>query len=84
MHETLVPEEEVEVAKNYILGNFLKTVDGPFAQAELIKLMVLKNMPFDFFNQYLNQIRETSSEQVLQMMNSYLKPDSLAQLVVGK
>ncbi len=84
MHETLVPEEELEVAKNYILGNFLKTVDGPFAQAELIKLMVLKNMPFDFFNQYLNQIRETSSEQVLQMMNSYLKPDSLAQLVVGK
>ncbi|MCX7744143.1 MAG: insulinase family protein [Flavobacteriales bacterium] len=84
MHHEPVGEEEMQIVKNYIQGNFLKSVDGPFAQTERIKIIVLKGLPEDYYQRLIEAIRKASADDVLQCMHTYLHPDQLSRLVVGK
>ncbi len=84
MHHEPVGEEEMQIVKNYIQGNFLKSVDGPFAQTERIKNMVLKQLPDDYYQQLMTKIRQATADDVLQCMHTYLHPDQMSRLVVGK
>jgi predicted Zn-dependent peptidase len=84
MHHEPVGEEEMQIVKNYIQGNFLKSVDGPFDQTDRIKNMVLKQLPDDYYQQLMTKIRKATADDVLQCMHTYLQPDQLSQLVVGK
>lgn len=78
-----VGQEELEVVKNYILGNFIKSIDGPFNQSEKIKTIVLRNLTSDFYQKHIEKILDTTSKDIILMMNTYLKKENLVELVVG-
>lgn len=84
MHNEPVGNEEMQIVKNYIQGNFLKMVDGPFAQTERIKNIVLNGLPYDFYQQFMMKIRKATPDDVLQCMHTYLHPEQMSRLVVGK
>jgi zinc protease len=78
-----VKAQELETVKNYMLGNFIKSIDGPFNQSEKIKTIVLRNLGKDFYRKQIQQILATTEEDIVRMMNTYLKKDLLVELVVG-
>ncbi|NJN33783.1 MAG: hypothetical protein HC817_05555 [Saprospiraceae bacterium] len=39
LQQDLVSADELRMVKNYLLGNMLNTVDGPFAVSDVIKGM---------------------------------------------
>lgn len=84
MHHEPVGDEEMQIVKNYIQGNFLKTVDGPFAQTERIKILTLKGLPEDYYQQLMMKISQATADDVLRCMHTYLHPDMMSRLVVGK
>lgn len=84
MHHEPVGNEEMQIVKNYIQGNFLKMVDGPFAQTERIKNIVLKGLPEDYYQQLMMKIREATPDDVMQCMHTYMHPEQMSRLVVGK
>lgn len=84
LREELVPEEELELVKNYMLGTFLRSVDGPFALAERFKGIMEYNLQYDYFDRYLATIKDISASHIRELANQYLTTDSLLELVVGK
>ncbi len=78
-----VSEQELEVVKNYILGNFIKSIDGPFNQSDKIKTLVLRNLHKHFYQKYISRIMSTTSDDILKMVNTYFKKEDLVELVVG-
>lgn len=78
-----VPEEELEVVKNYILGNFIKSIDGAFNQSEKIKNIVLRGLDSEFYKKHIRRIMDTTDEDVIEVMNKYLNKKDLVELVVG-
>lgn len=84
LREELVSEEELELVKNYMLGTFLRSVDGPFALAERFKGIMEYNLQYDYFDQYIATIQGISASRIRDLANNYLAPDSLLELVVGK
>lgn len=84
MHNEPVGNEEMQIVKNYIQGNFLKMVDGPFAQTERIKNIVLNGLPEDFYQQFMKKIREATPDDIMQCMHTCLHPEQMSRLVVGK
>jgi len=84
LREDLVPDDELQLVKNYLLGMFLRSVDGPFAMAERFKGIMEYNLGYDYFDKYIATIKEISASQLRDLANLYLDKNSMIELVVGK
>lgn len=80
----VLPEEELQLVKNYMLGTFLRSVDGPFAMAEKFKGIMEYNLGYDYFDRYIATIKAFSASDVMRLATTYLNEDSMIELVVGK
>ena len=78
-----VGEEELDLVKNYIMGNFLRSADGPFALSELLKAVIDYDMDMGFYQGFIKIIKEMTKEDVLEIAQKYLDPGVMHQLVVG-
>lgn len=78
-----VPADELRLVKNYLRGNFMRSMDGPFALAERFKHIWLHNMDYSYYENYVNALSTITSSQLMEMANKYLHKDSIYELVVG-
>ena len=53
----LIPEEELELVKNLMQGEFLRSIDGPFESAEISRTLMLNNLTTDYIEQHLNTLK---------------------------
>ena len=84
LQQTIVPEEELTLVKNYLLGTFLRSVDGPFAMSE--KFTAIKNygLTNDFYVAYVNYLKQVKAADLLLLAQKYLNKNELSELIVGK
>ncbi|MBL0328857.1 MAG: insulinase family protein [Bacteroidetes bacterium] len=80
----LIPEDELQLVKNYLLGTFLRSVDGPFAMAERFKGILEYNLSYDYFDKYIATIKSVSASQLCDLATTYFDKESMIELVVGK
>jgi predicted Zn-dependent peptidase len=78
-----VKEDELEIVKNYILGNYIKSIDGAFNQSEKIKTTILRGLETDFYNKHMQKILATTAQDVQKMVIQYFTREHLVELVVG-
>lgn len=84
LKEELITEDELRLVKNYLLGTFLRSVDGPFAMAERFKGIMTYNLGYDYFSRYIATIKSVSASQLRDLANNYFDKNSMIELVVGK
>jgi len=84
LQNELVDDEELEMVKNYLLGNMLTMLDGPMNVSEVIKTMVSDEIPFSDFGALENSIKQISSEQIRTLAQKYLSPKDMWQIVIGQ
>lgn len=84
LREELVSPEELSLVKNYMLGNLLKSFDGPFERMERFKGVHLYHLNDDYYARYSQAIRDCSPESIRSLANKWLQQDDLLELVVGK
>lgn len=75
-------EDEVALVKNYILGNLLGDLDGPFSIMLRWKTLVLNNMNIQHFNNNIKVYKEITGEEIQTLAQQYLKPELFYNLVV--
>ncbi len=79
-----VAEDELRLVKNYIMGTILSDTDGAFNVSEVLKHLILYNLtPADFQNG-ISEMMNVTSDDLIQLANRYLHPDSMIEVVVGK
>jgi predicted Zn-dependent peptidase len=79
-----VGEEELFLVKNYLRGNFMRSMDGPFALADRFKHIWLYGMDYDYYEKYLDTLSSITSKQIMDIAWKYLKKEDMYELVVGK
>ncbi len=84
LRKELIPEDELQLVKNYLLGTFLRSVDGPFAMAERFKGILEYNLSYDYFDKYIATIKGVSASQLRDLANTYFDKESMIELVAGK
>ncbi len=80
----LITEDELELVKNYLLGTFLRSVDGPFAMAERFKGILEYDLSYDYFDKYIATIKSISASQLRELAITYFDKESMTELVAGK
>ena len=78
-----VEAEELNLVKNYMSGNLLKSLNGPFALGEMMRMLHEFHLPEDYYSQYILAIQSTTSEQVLQVAEKYLNEEQMTTVAVG-
>jgi len=80
---TPVPQEELLLVKNYLVGNFMRSMDGPFALAERFKHIWLHGLDYTYYEKYLQTLNDITAQQLQDIAAKYLQRDSIYELVVG-
>ncbi len=78
-----VPEEELALVKNYLFGHFQRTIDGPFKLARVFKAIYTQGFDFDFFRNYLHQLKILTPESLCETAIRYFNPGEYHQVTVG-
>lgn len=84
LREKLVDSQELETVRNYILGQFLRSVDGPFSLGDKFKSIWEFGLDYSFFDHYFDAVKNVTPAQLRDLANTYLQEKDLVQCVAGK
>lgn len=77
-----VDEEELMLVRNYMMGSILGDLDGPFHIINRWKTLILNGLDEKYFYHSMNTIRTITAEELQQLAQKYLDPESFYELVV--
>jgi predicted Zn-dependent peptidase len=79
-----ISNEEIQSAKNYYLGSFLKSLDGPFSLADRLKIMVDYQLPDSYYPEFVTILNNTTSKDLIEIANKYFTENNMVKIIVGK
>ena len=79
-----VPEEELEMARSYMLGDMCRTYESPFSLSDAWMLVETSGLDCGFYERSIAAIRETTAEDILQLARKYFCKENLIEVVAGK
>lgn len=79
----LVPEAELQNVKNFMAGEFAGSLNTAFEVADRQKILLLDNLPEDFFDQYITQIHATTAADIMEMANKHLLVEDMVEVIAG-
>ncbi|CAM2814044.1 zinc protease [Legionella steigerwaltii] len=77
-------DEEMNAAKQYLIGSFPLSLSGNRSIATLLLRMTFYHLPEDFLDTYTARVNAITSEQVQQAFKQQVNPDKLLLVTVGK
>lgn len=83
LQNDLVGEEELSMVKNYLLGNLMTMIDGAFNVADLVKAYVAEGLPVENFNQFTQDIKDITAEELRQLAQKHLNVNEMWRVLVG-
>ena len=75
--------EELSLAKDYLDGVFPIRYETTAAIASALASLVIYELPADYYDTYRRNIRDVSSDGVLDAAKAHLHPNELQTIVVG-
>lgn len=79
-----IPEEELNTARNYYLGSFLRGLDGPFSLADRLKIMIDYKLPNNYYPEFVSTLNNTTSQDLIETANKYFDPNNIVEVIIGK
>jgi predicted Zn-dependent peptidase len=78
-----VSEEELQVARNYLIGKLVGNFDTPFHVASVYKNLFIHGLDIEYLHAYMDTIRSVSPEALHDMANRYFDIDKMYQILIG-
>jgi zinc protease len=78
-----VDEGSLEMIKNYLTGNFARSLESPATIAGFALSVKRYDLPKDYYATYLQRLNQVTASEVQKVASSYLKPDNVIIVVVG-
>jgi len=83
MRKELVPEEDLELVKNSLIGSFSRSLEDPSTVARFALNIQKYNLPEDYYETYLKRLSAVTPDDIKAMADKYLTPDNALILAVG-
>ena len=83
LQQDFVSDAELQMVRNYMLGNMLNMVDGPFHSMEVIRTLMMYKLPLDSFSQLIYTINQITPEQLRMLAQKYLNASEMWEVTAG-
>ncbi len=80
----LVPQEELEMVKNYMLGDLCRAYEGPFSLSDAWIYIETAGLDDSFFIRSLDAIRSITEEEIRTLAQRYFCKENLIEVIAGK
>jgi predicted Zn-dependent peptidase len=84
LRENPIGADELNLVKNYLLGSFLRSIDGPFSLADRYKMILDYGFTYDYYTEFVETIRAISAFEIQLLANQYLQEKDLTTIIVGR
>ena len=78
----LIPEDELSMGRNYLMGHIMTHLDGPFSTMDFIRTMKIESLEDAQFERMISTIQSLTSEDLRRLADQYLDLDHWATIVV--
>ena len=78
-----IPESEVELVRNYILGELCREYEERFTKSEAFINAWLSGEPFGSVNDYIETVRTVTAAELSEIARRYLADTSFVEIVAG-
>jgi len=80
----LIPDEELSLVRNYMLGSLLGSLENVFSHADKFKNLYFAGLDYDYYDRYVETVKTISAERLKELANVYLDFDAFYKVIVGK
>jgi len=78
-----VEKDELEIVKNFMLGEMVRMFDGPFALAESFRAAWEFGLDNSYYYKLAGKIRTIEPDEIIHLARTYYRIDDLYEIVVG-
>ena len=83
LQEELIPADELETVKNYLLGKFANELSTVFEQCDKYKNLVFMGLPATYYDDFIQQTEAADAETLRALAQEYLAPEALLTVIAG-
>lgn len=83
LQNELIEHHELELVKNYLLGQLLKSADGPYAMTDLCVHLKNYGLEADYYNRFIQELNDMTSEKLLECAKKYLNWSDMTIVTAG-
>jgi len=80
----LIPDEELSLVRNFMLGSLLGSLENIFSHADKFKNLYFAGLDYDYYDRYVDTIKTVTPERLQGLANKYLNFDQFYKVIVGK
>lgn len=84
LRNDLVPQEELEMVRNYMLGEMCRSYESPFSLSDAWIFIHTSGLDNDYFSRSLQAVKEVTPEEIRDLARRYLCKETLKEVIAGK
>ncbi|MBU8892487.1 MAG: insulinase family protein [Bacteroidales bacterium] len=84
LREEQISQQELRLVKNYMLGELLRSFDGPFEISAGFKNIIDLGLETNYYDKAVEAINTITPAEIIILTNKYLKEDTLIRTIAGK
>jgi len=84
LRQETIKKKELNLVRNYVLGSFLRGIDGPFELGNRFRTVMEFGEDMDFYRRYLDVIQSITAQQLLDLAQEYLNEEEMWLVMAGK
>lgn len=79
----IIPEDELALVKNFMIGDLMRSADGPFQVVDIWKSLVEFDLGEDYFRNIILEIKNTEATRLKLIAEKYFQRNNLVEVVAG-
>ena len=83
LKETTISDRELDMSRNYLLGNFLSMLDGTLKSSKILATLIENDLDFNHLHGMIDVIKDISAGEIRDLAVKYLDFDSMISVSVG-
>ena len=83
LQQDVIPERELQMVRNHLLGSLQSDLSSPFSLAEKFKGVHLFDMDYSYYDELIDTIQTISADHIREIAGKYLAQDSITEVSVG-
>ncbi len=84
LRDELVPQEELELQRQYLVGNYLLSLENPGRTAQRVQDVELYGLDPDFYKVYAQRLASASAIELQELARGHLSVEDVAIVVAGE